>query len=128
MPAIANLTINDGQASPVAHTFAVGTTDGQQAKWVEKSAANSLGYFPLTYSVRLSKSATGANVVEIGLSTPTLDGTVTNAVARKSTASVRFNFSQAATQQEMKDLVAYVTNFLSNASVKAAIPALEPFY
>lgn len=128
MPAIASLSINDGQATPAAHTFAVGTTDGQAAKWIEKSAAASTGYFPLTYSVRMGKTPTAANVVEIGITMPTLDGTSVNGVMRKSSASVRFNFAQTASQQEMKDLVAYVTNFLSNATVKAAIPALDPFY
>lgn len=128
MPAIANLSINDGQGTPASHTFAVGTTDGSSAKWLEKTAAASTGYYVLSYSIRMAKTPTAANVVEINLALPTLDGTSLNSVMRKSTASLRFNFAQAASQQEMKDMVAYVTNFLSNATVKSAIPALEPFY
>lgn len=129
MPAIANLTIADGQASPANHTFAVSTTDGQKAKWLEKTAGSSLGYYQLTYSARSAGSPTAADVVEVGLILPTLsiDGTLISQ-ARKSSASVRFNFAQTATDQERKDLVAYVANFMANASVKAAIPAIEPFY
>lgn len=128
MPAIANLSINDGQSTPVAHTFAVGTTDGQNAKWLEKTAAASTGYYSLTYGVRLGKTPTAANVVEVSIIMPTLDGTSLNGVMRKSSASLRINFAQSASQQEMKDMVAYLTNFLSNVNVKAAIPNLEPFY
>lgn len=129
MPAISNLTINDGQATPSAHTFSVNTTDGTAARWLEKSAGISIGYMPLTMSVRMAKSPTGADVVEVTLSKPTVS-TVDNVstVAYRSSASLRFNFSQSETDQGKKDLVAYVTNFLSNAAVKAAIPALDPFY
>lgn len=129
MPAIANLTIKDGAAAPVDHTFSVNTTDGLNARWLEKSAGQSLGYIPLTMSVRMAKSPTGADVVEVTMSKPTLqteNGVAS--VAYRSSASLRFNFSQQETDQGKKDLVAYVTNFLSLASVKAAIPALDPFY
>jgi hypothetical protein len=129
MPAIATLSINDGQATPVAHSFAVNTTDGSSARWLEKTAGQSLGYYPLAMSVRMAKTATAADVVEVTLSKPTLQ-TVNgiSTVAYKSSASVKFNFSQQETDQGKKDLVAYVTNFLANATVKAAIPALDPFY
>lgn len=129
MPAIANLTVNDGQATPVGHTFAVGTTDGQKATWLEKSAGSSLGYYRLTYSARAASSSSAADVVEVTLSLPSIS-TVDNVVslARRSSATLRFNFAQSATDQERKDLVAYVTNFLANASVKAAAGAIEPFY
>lgn len=129
MPAISSLTINDGQSTPASHTFAVGTTDGQKATWLEKSAGSSLGYFRLDYSARNAKTASAADVVEVTLSLPTLSET--NDVisqARRSSASLRFNFAQSATDQERKDLVAYVTNFLANSTVKAAAAAVEPFY
>jgi hypothetical protein len=127
MPAISSLTLNDGQVSPVAHTFAVGTTDGTQAKWLEKSAGSSLGYVALTYSARYSKSPTGADIVEIGLVQPTISETDdVISLARRSSSSVRFNFAQTATDQEKKDHVAYMINFLT--AYKAYIAAVEPAY
>lgn len=129
MPAISNLTIKDGATTPADHTFAVNTTDGMSARWLEKSAGQSLGYMPLTMSVRMAKSPTAADVVEVTFTKPTIsivNGVAT--VAYKSSVSLRFNFSQQETDQGKKDIVAYVTNFLSNASAKAAIPALDPFY
>jgi hypothetical protein len=38
------------------------------------------------------------------------------------------NFAQDATDQEKKDLVAYVINHLSNATVRPSIYGQEPFY
>jgi hypothetical protein len=129
MPAISSLSINDGQVSPVAHTFAVGSTNGQEAYWLEKSAGSSLGYYKLTYRANSAKSPSAADTVEVQLSLPTLstaDDVISQ--ARRSSASLRFNFAQSATDQERKDLVAYVTNFLANSTVKAAASAIEPFY
>lgn len=129
MPAIAALTINDGQNTPAAHSFAVGTTDGNKAQWYEKSAGVVSGYLGLSMSVRMATSATGANSVIIDFNQPILGGVAPAlSVVRRSSASLRFNFAQDASDQERKDLVAYITNFLSNAGAKAAIPALEPYY
>jgi len=129
MPAIAALTINDGAATPVAHTFAVGTTDGQKAVWNDRVSGIPTGYTRLDYEVREAKSSTGAHSVIISLLMPTLatiDGVQTR--VRVSSAQVRFNFAQDSTDQERKDLLAYIANGLNNASVKAAIPLIEPFY
>lgn len=127
MPAIAALTINDGQVSPAAHTFAVGTTDGIQAKWLEKSAGSSLGYIALSYSARYSKTPAGADVAEAGIVMPTISTTDdVISLARRSTCNVRFNFAQTATVQERKDLVAYLVNFLS--AYKDNVAAVEPAY
>jgi hypothetical protein len=58
--------------------------------------------------------------------TAVVDG-VTKRV-RLSSAQVTFNFAQDATDQEKKDLVAYVTNSLSNATVKPTLYNVEPFF
>jgi hypothetical protein len=129
MPAIANLSINDGQATPVAHSFVVSTTDGQKATWLEKAAGNALGYLRLTFSARSASTPTAADVTEITISQPaisTVDNVTT--LARRSSCSIRFNFAQSAPDAERKDLVAFASNALANASVKAASSAVEPFY
>lgn len=129
MPAIAALSINDGQATPAAHTFAVQGTTGLKATWLEKSAGVSAGYLRLTDEYREAKSSTGAHSRLLGLEFPTM-ATVNgvNTRVRVSSAQVRFNFAQDATDQEKKDIVAYVTNFLSNATEKPAIYNQEPWY
>jgi len=129
MPVRAALTINDGQATPAAHTFAVAGEQGSAALWQDKTGGIAAGFINLTHEYRPAKSATGANSVIYALTQPTL-GTV-NGVTQKvrtSSAQVRFNFAQDATDQERKDLVAYTINILSNATYRAATWGLEPTY
>lgn len=129
MPAIATLTINDGQAAPAAHTFAVVGTTGQKATWADKAGGIPIGYTKLTNEVREAKSTNGAHSVIFGFEQPTM-GTV-NGVSQRvrvSSAQVRYNFAQDSTDQERKDLVAYTINALSNASVKAAVINIEGHY
>jgi hypothetical protein len=129
MPAIAALTINDGAATPVSHTFAVQGTTGQKATWLEKSAGVSIGNIKLTDEYREAKAPTSANRRLFGYEMPTVatvNGVTTR--VRVSSAQVVFNFAQDATDQEKKDLVAYVINHLSGATVRAAIWGQEPFY
>ena len=129
MPAIAALTINDGQASPAAHTFSVIGTTGSKATWADKSGGIPAGYAKITNEVREAKSSNGAHSVIAGYEFPTV-GTVNGVTTRVrvSSASVRFNFAQDSTDQERKDQVAYVINDLSNAVKRAAIYNIEPHY
>lgn len=129
MPAIAALSINDGQATPAAHTFAVVGTTGQKAVWADKTGGIPVGYVKLTQEVREAKSSTGAHSVIFGYELPTVS-TVSgvNTRARVSSAQVRFNFAQDSTDQERKDLVAYVINSLSNASVRPSVYNIEGHY
>jgi len=129
MPAIATLAINDGAATPVAHSFVPVTTDGSTAKWADKLAALPIGYSIITDEVRQPGTATAAYRRLIGFSFPilaTVNGVSTK--VRTSSAQVIFNFAQDSTDQERKDVVAIVSNFLSNATVKPAVQNIEPFY
>lgn len=129
MPAIANLTINDGLATPAAHTFSVVGTTGQKATWADKVSGVPAGYSRITHEVREAKSASGAHSTITGMEMPTMatvDGQLKR--VRVSSAQLRFNFAQDSTDQERKDLVAYAINFLSNASVRPGIYNIEPHY
>lgn len=129
MPTMQNLTINDGQTTPAAHTFAVANASGSSAEWAEKTAGILNGYYVLKNEVRKPQNTTGAlrNISSLVMpTTATVDGSLK--VVRSSSAQVVFNFAQDATDQERKDLVAYTINYLSNAVVKPAIIAGEPFF
>lgn len=129
MPAIAALTINDGQTTPVAHTFAVVTSNGAKSQFADKISGVPAGYTKLTHEVREAKSATGAHSVIISYEMPTtatVNGVLTR--VRVSSAQVRLNFAQDSTDQERKDLTAYVVNGLGNATVKPTLYNIEPFY
>jgi hypothetical protein len=65
----------------------------------------------------------------MGFMTPSVaavDGSDT--VVRYSSAQVVLNVHPDSTLQERKDLLAYVSNFLANATVKTSVENLEPFY
>ena len=129
MPAIASLTINDGQTTPVAHVFAPVTTDGELAKWADRSPTIPAGYKTLSIDV---SPPTGSRTVykhTTGLMDPTV-ATVNavDTVVRYNSAQVVLNFHPESTLQERKNLQAYVINAMNNASVKASVENLEPFY
>lgn len=129
MPAITALTINDGALTPVAHTFNPVTTNGSSAEFAERSASVPNGYFKLTHEVRRPASAAAAHRVIMGFNMPTItsvSGVPT--VVRNSSAKVEFNLSSLSSEQERKDLLAYITNVLSNAAVKTTVQNIEPFW
>jgi NaMN:DMB phosphoribosyltransferase len=129
MPAIANLTIADGQGTPVNHTFTVVTTDGSKGYWADKVSGVPVGYSKLNIETRQAQSTTGAHSVLINYELPAtavIDGVTTR--VRVSSVALRFNFAQDSTDQERKDAVAYAINILSNATAKAAIYNIEPWY
>jgi len=129
MPAIAALTINDGAATPVAHTFSVSGTTGSKATWLDKVSGIPVGYSRLEHEVREAKSATGAHRVVVSFSLPTLatvDGVQVR--VRVSSAQLALNFAQDSTLQERKDMVAYVINALSDSTVKPSLYNIEGFY
>lgn len=129
MPQIANIVLADGASTPANHTFGVVTTDGALAKWNERSAGTPAGFYSLSHEVRAPTQPGGADRIFIGISIPvlaTVDGVLQ--VTRFSSAQVVLNLSHLSTLQERKDLLAYVTNFLSNATVKTSVENIEPFY
>jgi hypothetical protein len=129
MPAIAALSINDGQASPVAHSFAPVTTDGKQAKWADRSPTIPSGFRTISYEVSPPSGARTTNKLQMGLLNPTVATVNTvDTVVRYSSAQITLNIHPEATLAERKDLLAYCVNFFTNATVKASVENIEPFY
>lgn len=129
MPTFASLTVADGLATPVNHTFAPLMKDGQMATFADRSPALATAWKKITHEVTNPKNAGAAIRVKIGINDPqvaTVDGSLK--VVRNSSCQVVFNFSQEATDQDKKDLVAYASNYLANATVKAGVIAAEPWF
>lgn len=129
MPAIAALSINDGQATPVAHTFSPVTTDGSVAKWADRSPSIPSGFRTISYEVAEPSGSRTTHKLQGGFMIPTV-ATVDSVdqVVRYSSAQVTLNIHPDATLQERKDILAYVANFFGNANVKSSVENLEPFY
>ena len=129
MPAIASLTINDGQATPVAHTFSPQSTTGSKAQWADRSPTIPAGYRSISHELAEPNGSRTVNKVTFGFMNPTV-ATVdsSDTVVRYSSAQVILNIHPQSTLQERKDLYAYVVNYMSNATVKTSVENLEPFY
>jgi len=129
MPAIATLSINDGQATPVAHSFAPVTTDGSRAQWADRSPTIPAGFRTITQEVLPPNGNRTVNKLTWGFMVPvvaTVGGVDT--VVGYNSAQVILNIRPEATLQERKDLDAYVINTMSNASMKTSVENIEPFY
>lgn len=129
MPALATLTINDGAATPVAHTFSPVSTNGSHAYWADRSQATPAGYFKVDHNVENPNSSRTVYRVTMGFGVPTLasiDGVQT--VVRTNSAQVVFNLHPDSTLQERKDLLAFVANSLGLTDVKNSVWNIEPFY
>lgn len=129
MPAIAALVINDGAATPVAHTFAPVTTDGSLAKWADRSPSIPTGFRTITEEVLEPSGQRTAYKITLGFFFPvvaSVNGVDT--VVRFSSAQVVFNMAPDSTLQERDDNLTYVINCLGHASVRSSVENLEPFY
>lgn len=129
MPAIAALSINDGQSTPAAHSFAPVTTDGSLAKFADRSPTIPSGFRTISHEVAGPSGSRVTNKVQSGFMIPTV-ATVNGSdqVVRYSSAQVTLNIHPDATLQERKDLLAYLVNFYQHASVKLSVENVEPFY
>lgn len=127
MTAIAAMTINDGQATPVAHTFApVNIDQTGVAKWADRSGGIALGFPTITFSMRQPTKASRNYRVTAKVALPVLEQTSASTAtgiqpaptkAYDLLANLEFVLPERSTLAQRNDLIAYVKNFLSNAAV-----------
>jgi len=123
------LTVNDGLATPAAHTFAPQSTNGSVAKWADRSPSIPAGYRTISHELAEPNGNRTVNKITMGFMNPVVvavDGVDT--VVRYSSAKVELNIHPQSSLQERKDLLAYVANTLGLATVKTSVENLEPFY
>jgi len=129
MPAIAALTINDGATTPVAHTFSPVSTTGSKAIWADRSPSIPSGYRTISQEVLDPAGARTVYRVTWGFKNPTVASVSgSDTVVRFASAKLELNFHAESTLQERKDTLAYISNTLSNATMKTSVENLEPFY
>jgi hypothetical protein len=129
MPAIAALTINDGLAVPVAHTFNPVTTDGAKAQWADRSPSIPSGFRTVSNEVVAPAGSRTTWKWSNGYYVPVvaaINGLDT--VIGYNSGSIVLNLRPEASLQERKDLLAYMANSLGLAVMKTSVENLEPFY
>lgn len=138
MAAIANIVINDGLATPVAHTFAPAKTQSDFAVLEDRAAGIYIGYNKLTFDLKrptgASKNASRNLKLSIKIETPKLE-TVSNntysgiapapTVSYRPVAELTVTLPERCTLQDRKDLQAFVKNVMSNAFVTDAFEKYE---
>lgn len=127
MAAFADIVINDGATTPVAHTFKVKKVVGTTSLWEDR-----VGGIPVGYSTLQSETKESDQVrrVKIKTSKPTLEAVsgqnssgFTPAAQKAYTllATSEFVLPQRCTEQERKDLYALHCNALALALFKNMI-------
>jgi len=133
----ANISLNDGAATPAAHTFvAVGVNGNGVAKWVEKTTSTlPAGFFTLTSSLKIPSKPGDAIRGQVKLIVPTvvtetINGVDYMKVARTALVSCDVVCAGDSTQQERKDLMQYFKNFcdftLSTQTFGYQLSAIDP--
>lgn len=129
MASAANITINDGQATPVAVTFAPESVTSDVASFVDRTAGVAIGFRRLTTSNRFARGASKVNRAKFAVEYPvttTVNGITT--VAYTLRANVDLILPDPATDAERKNLFAFLQNGLSNTLVRGALRDLDPIW
>jgi hypothetical protein len=130
MSAIAPIVINDGKATPVAHTFAPVTIDSSGvAKWADRSGGISIGFPQLTYSIKSPTKDSRSYKLTAKVTLPVLEQTSPSTatgiqpapmVAYSLIGNIELVLPERSTLGDRNDLVAFVRNYLANAAVITA--------
>lgn len=118
MPAIASITVNDREDTPVSHTF---EPKGQVANgvWLLKEGTGvPFGENKLTISQRQTGSGLYRPKLVLALPTvvnETIDGVTVPSVARTAYVTVEATFDEKSTEQERSNAIGIVANAMLEA-------------
>ncbi len=138
MTAIAALTLADGQATPVNHTFApVNIDQAGIAKWADRVGGIAIGYPTITYSLRQPNKGSRSYKLTAKVVVPVLEQTSPSTAtgiqpapvkAYDLLANVDFVLPERSTLSQRNDLLAYVKNVLGNAIITSGVQNFESVY
>lgn len=136
MTTFANIVINDGAGTPVAHTFAPVRIDSKGVAWhSDRSGGIALGYPTISFSVKEPTKASRNYRAFAKIVTPVLEVTSPSTatgiqpaptLAYNLTANLEFIMHERSSLQERKNLNAFAKNFLNLALWTSAVENYEP--
>lgn len=124
MAAVGNIVINDGQGTPVAHTFSPSAVSTEVVTYHDRVGGIVLGYPELSIGQKLPAQAGGPIKHTLRISVPTLEtvtGSTGEGFAPKPTLAYKERFfaevyhDPRSSLQERKNLNAYAKNTQANA-------------
>lgn len=129
MAQASNITINDGQATPVAKTFNPEAVTPSLSTFVERTAGIAAGFIRLSVSTLFSNGKRTTNRARFNVALPitaVVDGNTV--VVRTLRANCDVILPDGCTDAERKDLYAYLYNGLNHTLIKGAVRDLDPLY
>lgn len=137
MAQIANITINDGKATPLAHLFTPTNINGPVATLHERIASGlAIGYPHISIAVKAAEGFEGVNRVTVSLRVPQMEILSGNAngytpapkVAYFDAGKAEFLLPGRSTVANRKDLRVMMINLLQNAIVIDSVDNLAPVF
>lgn len=138
MAQIAALTIANGAATPVNHTFAPVNKDAAGvAKWADRVDGIAIGYPTVTYQLRIPTVSNRNYKLTARVALPVLEVTSPSTssgiqpaptLAYTLTANVEIVLPERSTLAQRNDLLAYVRNYLSNAVITSGVQNFESIF
>lgn len=139
MTAFATITINDGQATPVAHTFTARRIDAGIAKWQDISGGIAVGFPTITAALRepIKGQKTAMYKATLKFVVPVLEVVNSSTYSGITPAptkaydvgcNVEFLLPERSTNADRKNIRAYVANALAQADLKALLEDLNMVY
>lgn len=144
MSAVANIVLNDAQATPVAHTFIPLGPDANGAWWFEdQTGAAALGYNRISMQlVRPQAAAPGDSSgsrtyrIKVGIHTPKLETLGNNSagltppptLAYTPRCNIEFILSERAPLQDRKDIRKYVDFLMAETQLTNMVENLQAIY
>lgn len=138
MTTLAAITLADGQATPVNHTFSPVNIDAAGvAKLVDRSGGISIGFPAITLSVKSPTKGSRNYRVMAKVVVPTLEVTSPSTGSGIQPAptkaydilgTIEFVLPERSTLLERQNAYAYLKNFLANANVSSAVQTFETIY
>lgn len=129
MAQASTITINDGQATPVAVNFAPESVTSAVASFVDRTSGVAVGFRRIAISNKFASGASKVNRAKVSIDYPvttTVNGIVTPAYTLRATIDVIL--PDASTDAERKNLFAFITNGLNHTLVRGAVRDLDPLY
>lgn len=137
MAAVGNIVINDGQGTPVAHTFSPSSVTTEVVEYFDRVGGIVLGYPRLTLGQKLPANGQGRIKQTLRVEVPTLEtvtGSTGEGFAPKPTLAYKESWytevyhDPRSSLQERKNLNAYGKNALANTVWTTLVESYEmPF-
>lgn len=126
MPAIAAITLADGQATPVNHTFTIARPqngDSKPSEWRDLTTTVRSQQVTLTGVLRKATGNQSRDKVSLAVLLPIVRNNTAGVAEAIDTASCRIEFTlpNSLNAQERKDLLAYAKGFVANAQIPSLV-------